>query len=188
MMKSVIGVVRSDAPARRGRRLWCAVLALCVGVLGLLPTAQAELLSYAATDFVQRCPCDIEGDHTEVKDGVLVLVDINLRYFRSVDLPEGEQVCQFTLIYHDINGNDTMTAHLVRKAFTVGGDPFSSPQIMATVSSASGVSNTVRKATTTTITDPTITKENAFYYVELDAPTINLNALGVQIDVRPSCH
>jgi len=37
------------------------------------------------------------------------------------------------------------------------------------------------------ITSPTITKEHAFYYVEIEAPTINLNVLGVQLDVQPTC-
>lgn len=188
MRRSMTGVVRSVVPTRRGRRLWCAALALCVCVLGLLPAAQAELLVYSATDFVQRCPCDIEGDHTEVNNGVLVLVDTNLRYFRSIAFPvDGQQVCRFSLIYHDINGNDTLTARLVRKPFTIGGDPFSSPQIMATVRTANGVPDTVRRATTTAITSPTVRKGNAFYYVEIAAPTINLNVLGVQLDVRPTC-
>ena len=58
---------------------------------------------------------------------------------------------------------------------------------MATVTSAPGVVDTVRKATTTAITQNVIAKGSAFYYVLVDAPTINLAFLGVQIDVRPTC-
>jgi hypothetical protein len=119
---------------------------------------------------------------------VLKTIDTEVHFFRSIDFPiNRQQVCRFTLLYHDVNAQDTLTARLVRKPFAVGGDPFSSPVIMAEVSSASEVSDTVRRATTTAITSPTITKGRAFYYVEVEAPTFNLNMLGVQIDVRPTC-
>ena len=58
---------------------------------------------------------------------------------------------------------------------------------MATVVSANGVVTTVRKATTTTITQPTIAKQSAFYIAEVDIQTINTNFLGVQIDYRATC-
>jgi hypothetical protein len=153
--------------------------------LGLLPAAQAELLVYSATDFVRRCPCPFNTpDHTEVDNGVLKTIDTEVHFFRSIDFPVNlQQVCRFTLLYHDVNAQDTLTARLVRKPFVVGENPFSSPEIMAEVSSASGVPDTVRRATTTAITSPKITKGRAFYYVEVEAETFNLNILGV----RPTC-
>jgi hypothetical protein len=156
--------------------------------LGLPPAARAELLVYSATDFVRRCPCPSGADRTEVENGVLKVIDDTSRFFRSISFPVNlQQVCSFSLIYHDINANDTLTARLVRKPFTVDGNPFSRPVIMATVRSASGVPDTVRRATTTNIRSRTIGKGRAFYYVEIEAPTFNLNILGVQIDVRPTC-
>jgi hypothetical protein len=173
----------------RGRGRWLAALTLGVVCLGLLPAAQAELLVYSATDFVRRCPCPFDTpDHTEVDNGVLKVVDPSSRFFTSVSFPVNlQQVCRFSLLYHDRNANDTLIARLVRKPVVVGGNPFGSPEIMAEVRSASGVPDIVRRATTTKITSPTITKGRAFYYVEVEAPTFNLNVLGVQIDVRPTC-
>ena len=46
---------------------------------------------------------------------------------------------------------------------------------------------TVRIAKTTAINQPTIAQANAFYYVLVDGPTINLAFLGVQIDVKKTC-
>jgi len=207
MSRIVTGSVRSVVPVRpsfaetdrrlqdvengysrrcKGRLL--ALLALGVLFLGLVPAARAELLVYSAVDFVRRCPCGEEADRAEVNNGVLIPVDTNLHFFTSVSFPvNGQNVCKFSLLYHDINANDSLTARLVRKSFTLGGDPFSTPVIMATVSSAGGVPNTVRRVTTTAINSPTIAKERSFYYVEIEAPTINLNVLGVQIDVRQTC-
>jgi hypothetical protein len=172
-----------------GRGAWLAALTLGMMCLGLLPVAQAELLVYSATDFVRRCPCPFDTpDRTEVDNGVLKVVDPDSRFFTAVSFPvNGQQVCRFSLLYHDVNAQDTLTARLIRKPVVIGGNPFSSPEIMATVRSASGVPNTVRRATTTAITRPTITKGSAFYYVEVEAPTFNLNMVGVQIDVRPAC-
>jgi len=197
MVRIMTGLVQHFAPARprvekrcgqHCRGLWLASLALGVCLLGLLPVARAELLVYSATDFVRRCPCNTAADLTEVSNGVLIPVDTNPRYFTSVSFPiNGQQVCRFSLVYHDINANDSLTARLVRKTFTIGGAPFSSPEIMATVSTAAGALDTVRRVTTAAITSPTIRKGNSFYYVEIEAPTINLNVLGVQIDVRPTC-
>lgn len=53
--------------------------------------------------------------------------------------------------------------------------------------SACASPNTVRVTKTTTISQPTVTQANAFYYVLVDAPTINLAFLGVQIDVKGAC-
>lgn len=171
----------------RGRRL--AALTLAVVCLGLLPAARAELLSYSATDFVRRCPCPFDTpDLTEVDNGVLKVINVESHFFRAIAFPvNGQQVCRFSLLYHDINAQDTLIARLVRKPVVVGGDPFLPPQIMAEVRSAPGVPDAVRRATTTAITSPTITQGRAFYYVEVEAPTFNLNVLGVQIDVRPTC-
>lgn len=80
-----------------------------------------------------------------------------------------------------------MTARLFRKSYTVGGDPFVAPAVIATVKSAAGVVNTVRVATTNVIRGPVITSVRSFYYIEVDIPTTNLNILGFQIVYQPTC-
>jgi hypothetical protein len=91
------------------------------------------------------------------------------------------------MIYRDVNADDTMVARLNRKIFTVGGDAFNNPIVMATLASASGVVDTVRRATTTTIKRPALNTANSFYFIEVDVPTVNLELLGFQIEVKPAC-
>ena len=80
-----------------------------------------------------------------------------------------------------------MTARLFRKKFALGGNVFNNPLAIATVNSANGVVQQVRKATTTAVNPRAISKGNSFYYVEIFFPTINLALIGVQIDYRPTC-
>ena len=49
------------------------------------------------------------------------------------------------------------------------------------------LASTVRVKKTTSINQPTVAQSNAFYYVQVDGPTINLAFLGVQIDVKAGC-
>ncbi|HEX9905415.1 MAG TPA: hypothetical protein VGA77_10665, partial [Propylenella sp.] len=93
----------------------------------------------------------------------------------------------FSLVYHDINNNDPLVAKLMKKKFKVGEDAFSAPVVMATVNSGPGVVDAARRASTTNIASRTIQKKNAFYYIEVFSETINLNIIGVQIDVRATC-
>jgi hypothetical protein len=171
------------------RILYAAVaIAFTGSIVAVSSPALAEILQISATGMVKRCPCDPSSTDTSEEDnGVLVLKGNNVRYFTPVALSQGQRVCSFSMLYNDVNANDTMTARLERKNFTVGGNPFILPVTMATVKSAGGVPDTVRKATQTTIKAPLINAATAFYYIELDAPTVNLNVLGFQIDVRQTC-
>ena len=86
-----------------------------------------------------------------------------------------------------MNGADAIRARLFRKSFSSGGNTFSNPTLMATATSASGTQTTTRIAKTTSIASATVSQSSGFYYVLVDAPTINLAFLGVQIDVRSAC-
>jgi predicted secreted protein len=164
-------------------RLVLAILMLA-GIFASTSVARADIISISGATFIQQCPC---GNSSNVNKGVLVPTDVST-FYAPVDFPvNGRRICSVSLVYQDINENDNMTARLQRKAFAVGGNPFNNPTVIATVSSAPGVANTVRKTTTTTIASPTINENSGFYYVEVFMPTINLNLLGVQIDHRPTC-
>jgi hypothetical protein len=167
-----------------------AILAF-VGLLpSLAPPAKAEILQIAGAGFERRCPCGADGaeDDAEEVRGVLMPKNVDMRYFAPVVFPvNGQRVCSFSLVYNDINAADTMVATLKRKVFNVGGSPFNLNTVMASVQSAAGTPDTVRRATDNTIFSPVINTANSFYFVQIDVPTVNLNILGVQIDVRPSC-
>lgn len=163
------------------------MLVLFAGGLTLAPAARAEILSISGAGFIQQCPCAPSGNLPDVNRGVLVPTDQSNLY-AAVDFPvRGQRICSFSLVYQDINNADTMTARLLRKGFLVGSNPFNNPTVVASASTAAGVVNTVRKTTTTLANPPAIDETSWFYFVEVSAPTINLNLLGVQIDYRPTC-
>lgn len=165
------------------------LLALALACLGAA-SAKAELLQFSATDFILRCAgnCNSQDDGSEVNNGVLITNNSNSVFYKAVAFPRnGERVCSFSMVYHDVNASDTLTARLIRKGYTAGGNPFAAPIVMASVVSAAGTPNTVRIASDPTIVSPTIQNGFAFYYVQVNAPTFNLNLLGVRIDVRPTC-
>ena len=156
-----------------------AMLVLFAGGIGLVPNARAEVLSISGAAFTQQCPCAPSGNLPDVDKGVLVPTDQS-KLYAAVDFPtNGQKICSLSLVYQDINANDTMTARLFRKAFAVGGNPFNNPTIVVAANSAAGVVNTVRKTTTKPATPPTINDTTGFYFVEVSVPTINLNLLGV---------
>jgi hypothetical protein len=167
-----------------------AVLALVGLLLTLAPAANADILQIAGAGFERRCPCGADGaeDDAEEFRGVLMPKNVNMRYFAPVVFPvNGQSVCSFSLVYHDVNANDAMVATLKRKALNLGGTPFNLNTVMALVQSQPGTPDTMRRVTDNTILSPVINTASAFYFVQVDVPTVNLNIIGVQIDVRPSC-
>ncbi len=172
-------------------RVTGAAFGLSIGgsVIIAASPALAEVLQFSALGLERQCPCGMgdEADAAEADNGVLKLKDVNMRYFMPVALPHGQNVCRFSMFYHDINAGNSMSAHLKRKVVVVGDPPFDPPTTMASVTTAAGTPDTIRKAIDTTITSPLISTVNSFYYIELAAPTVNLNPIGFQIDVRATC-
>ena len=169
-------------------RLVLSTLTVILGALALTP-AKAEILSISGATFFQQCSpaCAPSGGVPTLDRGVLKATDVS-KFYASVEFPiGGQQICSFSIVYQDVNGNENMTARLFRKTFTLGGNVFNNPLAVATVNSANGVVQQVRKATTTAISPRGIAKGNSFYYVEIFFPTINLALIGVQIDYRPTC-
>jgi hypothetical protein len=170
----------------------CAVvgaLGLALGLFSFTPQAKAEIISISATGFVRHCPCVEDGtQESNTHDGVLEMTGQFSTFYAAVDFPkDGLKVCSLSLVYRDVNGADAIRARLFKKTFTNGGPAFNPPVTMATATSASGTADAVRIATTTAITQPTVAQARAFYYVMVDAPTINLAFLGVQINASSTC-
>jgi len=163
-----------------------------VGLLGGAPAGPAEIIGLSATGFTRHCGlggCVHDGtDESSTHDGVVEMTGQSNAFYADVDFPrDGDKICSLSLVYRDVNGNDAITARLFRKSFSSGGNPFSAPTLIATAASASGTLTTTRITKKTLTTPPTVAQSSGFYYVEVDAPTINLAFLGVQIDVRSSC-
>lgn len=164
-------------------------LVLAGGLFGFAAPAKAEIMSYSATGFVRHCPCVEDGtQESSTTNGTLEFTGQNQSFYAAVDFPkDGQKVCSVSLVYHDINANDAIRARLFKKTFSNGSSPTSAPVLIATATSASGTPNTVRIAKTTSINQPSIAQASAFYYLQVDGPTINLGFLGVQIDVKSTC-
>jgi hypothetical protein len=166
-----------------------SMLAALVGGLLAVSDARADILQISGAGLVRHCPCDADAaDDALVEQGVLKPQTTNGRYFAAVVFPrDGETVCRFSMVYRDVNAADTMTAQLLRKTFRAGGAAANQPIVMATVSSAAGTPDTVRIATDSTIKSGQINTNNSFYFIQLQVPTINLEVLGFQIEVAPTC-
>lgn len=175
----------------RGGRFALGALALAVSLIALGPdnAARAETLSISATGLVMRCPCATPNDIAVESHGVFKANNPNGRYFVPVVFPVtiGQRICSFTMVYQDINNADTIVARLIRKHYAVGANPFMAPTVLATLKSAPQVVSTTRKATTNSIKVPAIDATDAFYYIEADLVTTNLNLLGFQIEYKPKC-
>ncbi len=165
-----------------------AAIAIVLALLAAAaPAARADIISISAAGLIQQNPCAQSNCNAELDHGVMV-ANADARYYAAIDFPvNGNKICSLSFAYQDINNNDPMTVRLLRKSFAVGSDPFSNPTVVASVSSATGVVQTVRKSTVKLSPQPSINDTNAAYFIEVEAPTINLNILGVQIDHRPSC-
>ena len=163
--------------------------AAALGLLVLAPAAKAEPVSLSATGFVRHCPCVEDGtQESNTHDGVVEVTGQSSTFYAAVDFPkDGQKVCSLSLVYRDVNGNDAIRARLYKKTFSNGGPAFAAPVLMATATSAAGTPDTVRIAKTSAINQPSIAQGSAFYYLLVDAPTINLAFLGVQIDVKGTC-
>lgn len=175
---------------------WCAIaaaaygtLAFVVAVFGLAMPVSAEVIQISAAGLVRHCPCDFDAaDSALVNEGVLQSQDPDASYFAPVVFPKsGMNVCRVSMVYRDVNDNDTMTVSLNRKTYAVGGDAFQAPVVMAKLKSAAGVVDAVRRATTKKIKQSTIDTSKSFYFLEVDVPTTNLELLGIQILIRKAC-
>lgn len=185
---------RTPLGVRLGRRLRArsvglAALVILAAGFGIAVPAKAAIMSISAMGFSLHCPCVVDSaDDSSDTNGTLEINDQFARLYAAVPFPtDGQRVCSLSLVYRDVNANDAIRARLFRKTFASGGNAFAAPTLIATATSASGTTSTLRIAKTTSINQPVISQGNAFYYVMVDAPTINLAFLGVQIDIRPTC-
>ncbi|MDR4307315.1 hypothetical protein IHQ68_11875 [Chelatococcus sambhunathii] len=172
-----------------GRILALAAVIVGVTALGAATPAEAAIYAIPAPAFVKQCPCGPGTDvtATETRGTIALQNGGPAQFFAAVPFAGSGQVCGFTMIYRDINAAERLTATLLRKTFTVGGYIYDIPVTMAQAVSANGVTNSVRSVSATTIPSPAINTTTGFYYVRIDMQNINMDLLGVQIDIRSAC-
>jgi hypothetical protein len=188
--------VKSDShcasDAERGARTLAGVRGILMTtglLLGLATPVMADTLQISGAGLVRHCPCDFDAaDDATVSQGVLQPAATNTHYFAPVVFPrDGETVCRFSMIYRDVNANDTMTATLNRKFIDLNGPVFDPPTVMARVKTAAGTPDTMRRASTKNIKSAKLKTNNSFYFIEAVVPTVNLEIVGFQIVVAPTC-
>jgi hypothetical protein len=97
------------------------------------------------------------------------------------------QVCRFSIVYRDVNAQETITARLMRKTYALGGSAYVAPTVMARVVSSPSVADGVRRTDAPSIPKSQINTATGFYYVDAEIENINMALIGVQIDVRANC-
>jgi hypothetical protein len=174
------------------RMLSPAIGAMALGLASFAPVApaSAEVLSISATALVKHCnPCIGDAEDRSEEDRGVLHADGPGRYFAAVVFPvtAGQRVCSFSMVYRDVNGEESVKAMLVRKSYTVNGSPTGGRTVMATATSAGGTPDTVRVATDTSITGAALTSVRTFYYIEAVFSNVNQALLGFEIVYKPTC-
>ena len=161
------------------------LLALSASALFLCSSARADVLSISAMGFEGRFPATAGVDPPSQINGVMKPGGATVM-FAPVDFPAAGQICRMTMVYDDANGNEKITARLIRKRIIIGSSTFDPPQIMATVDSV-GSAGTMQKVSTRAVAPRTINETSSFYYVEVTAENFNTALVGVQIEHKLTC-
>lgn len=145
---------------------------------------QSEIIQIPAITFAVRTSSLRDGD---IQAGTMT--NAEGKYYAVVPFTQhGQRVCSFNLVHRDNDADSEITASLVKKRIVEDGNPFDQPVVMARIKTgvASGTAG-VKTKTDVSIRQPVIDLRHALYYVELDFGSTLLEALGVQIEVHPTC-
>jgi len=168
------------------KKLVVAVLFLGFSLTAGSSVAGADVLQIAGPAFTGHgVPSFTPAAQGDVNQGLLL--NAQGSYFAPVVFPKsGQQVCRFALVYRDNDSDVDLSASLLRKAAAIGGNAFDPPFTMASVSS-SGADNAVRAAESSTVRRRIVNTDNFFYYVEMHFPQATMEAIGVRLEVKPTC-
>lgn len=149
--------------------------------------AIAEIVQIPGPAFVRQCPCNISTDPATESNGSISVSNGASSYFATLPYSGAAKVCAMSMIYRDVNQAEQLTVTLLRKKIDIGGSIDAAPGVVARVRSAGGAPNTVRKADAPTINSPTVNSATGFYYLRADFENVNMDLVGVQVDIRPNC-
>ncbi|PZQ11225.1 MAG: hypothetical protein DI565_18155 [Ancylobacter novellus] len=160
--------------------------ALCLMVAAAAP-AMADVIQIPAPAFSRQCPCEFESAPAIETKGSITPSSGASSYFAAVPFVGAGQVCSMSMIYRDVNEAEALTVSLFRKRILLGSAVDAGRDLMARAVSAGGTPDAVRKADAPTIKVSPINSSKAFYYVQADFRNVNMDLVGVQIDIRQSC-
>lgn len=147
--------------------------------------SRAEVVQIPGPAFVRQCPCNGAPVPAIETNGAITAIGPSV-YHASLPFQGNGQVCAMSMIYRDVNESEQLTVNLLRKRIQIGGDIDVAPQLVARARSAGGVTDTVRQAEAT-VNSPTVNSETGFYYLRAEFANVNMDLVGVQVDIRPSC-
>lgn len=161
-------------------------LTLAASAMVMAPVANAEIVSVPAAAFSPNTPVDF-NDFGSDDEGVFKPANI-VRLIAPVDFPRnGQKICKMTLVHSDENNNEDLIMQLLRKTAVTGALANATPPVIVAQVSSSGNSNTIRRASTTNISPRKINDTSGFYYLKTFFVNVNLNFIGVQLDVKSTC-
>lgn len=160
--------------------------AVCLMTAAAAP-AIAEVVQIPGPAFVRQCPCDGAPVPAIENAGTIAPALGASSYFAALPFAGTGQVCSMTMVYRDANQKETLTASLYRKRIQVGAEIDAEPFLIARAVSAAGVVETVRKVKATMISNPAIDTEKGFFYVRADFQNINMDLVGVQVEIQDAC-
>lgn len=161
-----------------------AALAVAAPSKAEAATATVQL---PATTFIQQCPCTAGIGSASVQNGVLS-PDGPSTYYAPLPYTGVKKVCGLSAFYRDVNDNERMRVRIFSRATGVGASIENPATLMAEVESGPGVSDAIRKVSTTDISGATLKPKERFYYVQVDFDNINMDLVGVQVDMRDTCN
>lgn len=165
-------------------------LSLLIAVAPLVAAvapATAEVVQIPAPALVRQCPCDIDESPAVENNGTITPARGASSYFAALPFTGKGEVCSMTIVYRDVNENEALTVSLFRKKIEVGAKIDAKPVLIATVKSASGTPDTVRKTSAKKINNPSVDTGTAFYYLRAEFQNLNMDLVGVQVDIRKTC-
>lgn len=169
------------------KRMRFPTLFASAAALAAVTPAAAEDIQIPAPAFVRQCPCGTESNPAVETAGTITPVQGRSSYFAALPYAGRGSVCSMSMVYRDANQNEALTVSLFRKKIEVGAQIDAAPILVARVVSASGVSDAVRKTDAKRINNPAVNTSNSFYYLQADFDNINMDLVGVQVDIRNTC-
>ena len=160
--------------------------AVCLMVAAAAP-AMAEVVQIPGPAFSRQCPCNFESAPAVETKGSITPSSGASSYFAALPYAGVGKVCAMSMIYRDVNAAESLTVSLFRKKIQLGSAVDGGRDLVARAVSAGGVPDEVRKASAPTIKVAPVNTANAFYYVQADFQNVNMDLVGVQIDIRESC-
>lgn len=177
--------------AARFFRVQGAALAVALGAVFAMAAASSveaanATIQLPATTFIQQCPCTAGIGSASVRNGVLT-PDGPSTYYAPLPFTGIKKVCGLTAYYRDVNNDQRMRVRIFSRATGVGGSVDDPATLMAEVESGPGVADSIRKVSTSNVVGGTLKPAQRFYYVQVDFDNINMDLVGVQVEMRDTC-